>query len=88
VFNGQQLLTNVQTRTADFFAGDTNNRGGIRVATKNLDGDGRADIVVGAGTGAGTRVTAYFGRNLAATGTPTESLGFDAFTGLAGVFVG
>jgi len=88
VFNGKELLTNVQTRIADFFAGDVNNRGGIRVTTKNLDGDGRADIVTGAGTGAGTRVTGYLGRNLAATGTPTEAFGFDAFTGLAGVFVG
>ncbi len=88
VFNGAQLLTNTQTRIADFFAGDVNSRGGIRVTTKNLDGDGRADIVVGAGSGAGTRVTGYLGRNLAPTGTPAEAFGFDAFTGTGGVFVG
>ena len=36
--------------TSNFFAGDVNSRDGIRVAEKNLDGDARADLVVGAGT--------------------------------------
>src|SRR5207253_2116711 len=48
---------------ANFFAGNTDNRGGIRVAVKNLDGDNKADLVVGDGTGAGSHVTSYLGKN-------------------------
>jgi hypothetical protein len=73
---------------ANFFAGDATNRGGIRVAVKNLDGDAKADLVVGDGTGAGSRVTAYASPSLTG-GSPTPTFAFDAvpeFTG--GVFVG
>src|SRR5439155_71047 len=59
VFDGAALLTNHQVRTTDFFADDTANRGGIRVAVKDLDGDGKADLVTGAGTGAGSRVNGF-----------------------------
>ena len=53
------------------------------MTVKDLDGDDRADLVVGAGTGAGSRVTAYRGRDLA------ELFAFDGFSGFAGgVFVG
>src|SRR5262249_9509516 len=38
---------------ANFFAGNINNRGGIRVAAKNLDGDNLADLVVRDGDRAG-----------------------------------
>jgi hypothetical protein len=63
----------------DFFAGDVSSRGGVRVAVKDLTGDGRADLVTGSG---GSRVTAYAG------GT-TELFGFDAFPRFGGgVFVG
>jgi hypothetical protein len=74
---------------ANFFAGDTSSRGGIRVAARHLDADATADLVVGAGAGAGSRVTAYLGKNLTPSGTPPAALGFDAFVGFtAGVFVG
>src|SRR5262249_27902582 len=36
---------------ANFFAGNVENRGGVRVAVKDLDGDAKADLVVGDGTG-------------------------------------
>lgn len=86
VLNGSDTLVPV----GNFFAGDVNSRGGIRVAVKNLDNDGKADIVTGAGTGTGSRVTAYLGTNITPTGgTPTETLGFDAVSGFTGgVFVG
>ncbi|HVK08994.1 MAG TPA: hypothetical protein VM597_09485, partial [Gemmataceae bacterium] len=78
-----------QTQLANFFAGDTENRGGIRVTAKDLDGDNRADLVVGDGTGAGSRVTGYFGSAIPADGTPPAAFGFDAFPGFTGgVFVG
>jgi hypothetical protein len=85
------LASNGQTQTpvANFFAGDTTNRGGVRVAARELDGDGRSDLVVGAGAGAGSRVTGYLGTNLSSAGTPPEQFAFDAFPGFAGgVYVG
>ena len=74
---------------ANFFAGDTADRGGVRVAAKDLDGDGFADIVTGSGEGAGSRVTAYVGAQTPVEGSPPASLIFDAFEAFAGgVFVG
>ena len=88
-FDGKSLLGNVQTAVTNFFAGDTASRGGVRVAVKNLDGDGRADLFVGAGTAAGSRVTAYAGKSITSSGTPPELFAFDAVAGFAGgVFVG
>jgi hypothetical protein len=92
-FSGADLIASgggTLTQLANFFGGDPSNRGGIRVAVKNLDGDDRADIVVGAGTGAGPRVTAYLGKNIIPAGTPPEHFAFDAFPSnfTGGVFVG
>jgi hypothetical protein len=72
----------------NFFGGDVNNRSGIRVAAKNLDGDLQADIVVGDGSGNGSRVSAYLGKSFSNGSAPAQ-LGFDAFTAFSGgVFVG
>ena len=77
------------TALANFFGGDPANRGGVRVAVKDLDGDTRADLVVGSGTGAGSQVTAYAGKAIAPAGTPAAAMDFDAFPGFTGgVFVG
>ena len=87
-FSGKDLLSNTQTPLANFFGGDVNNRGGIRVSVKNLDGDNLADVVVGSGTGAGSRVTAYAGKAINVP-TPPELFAFDAIAGFSGgVFVG
>ncbi|HEX4611805.1 MAG TPA: FG-GAP repeat protein, partial [Urbifossiella sp.] len=44
----------------DFFGlDDPNFRGGVRVAVGDLTGDGKPDLVVGAGTGGGSRVAVY-----------------------------
>ncbi|QEL15062.1 DUF4394 domain-containing protein [Limnoglobus roseus] len=92
VFNGATLVSSsggTITPIANFFAGDAANRGGIRVTVKNLDGDSKADLIVGSGTGAGTRVTAYAGTTVNGAGTtPAELFAFDAFSGSTGVFVG
>jgi uncharacterized repeat protein (TIGR01451 family) len=87
--SGKDLVSGTQTQVANFFAGDPANRGGVRVAVKNLDGDARADLVAGAGTGGGSRVTAYLGKNVPADGAAAEEFAFDAVPGFAGgVFVG
>ncbi len=83
VFAGRALLANTQTRLADFFAGDPASRGGVPVAVKNLDGDGRADLLAGAGPGSPARVYGYAGGSLA------ELFAVDVFPGdLGGVYVG
>ena len=88
--SGKDLVNgNQQVQLANFFGGDPNSRGGIRVAVKNLDGDNRGDIVVGVGSGAGSQVTAYLGKNTPSDGLPATAEQFDAFSGFTGgVFVG
>ena len=86
-FDGKSLLSNQYVTLANFFGGDVNSRGGIRVAVKNLDGDARADLVVGSGSGSGSRITGYLGANIAASGTPPAVFDFDAGFG-DGIFVG
>ena len=72
----------------NFIAGNVDDRGGIRVAAADLDGDELADVIVGAGGGAGSRVAAFGAASILA-GTPTPTVSFDAFPDFAGgVFVG
>jgi hypothetical protein len=93
IVSGQTLLSQGATAAIDapianFFAGDPKNRGGVRVAVKNLDDDRYADVVTGAGESGGSRITSYLGKNLA-IGAATEEYGFDVFPGFTGgVFVG
>src|SRR5262249_40351845 len=56
--------------------------GSISVAAGDVDGDGRADVLVGAGPGADTHVEVFSG--------PANTLirSFDAFDGMGGVRVG
>jgi len=65
------------------FLGDTANRGGVRVAAKNLNNDRFTDILVGAGEGGGSRVEAYSGDGFGLLQS------FDLLPGFSGgVFVG
>jgi hypothetical protein len=84
-FSGKALLSNQYDVKANFFGGDPENRDGIRVAVNDLDGDVRADLVVGTGS----QVAAYAGKNIGPADTPSAALDFTAFPGFAGgVFVG
>jgi hypothetical protein len=44
---------------SDFFAYEDTFRGGVNVAAGDLDGDGRAEILVGAGVGGGPRIRGF-----------------------------
>ncbi|MFO0796528.1 MAG: tandem-95 repeat protein [Gemmataceae bacterium] len=76
---------------ANFFvAGDTSDRGGARVAVTNSDGDGRADVAVGSGTGRPASVRLYLGKDFA-VGREPAATDLDAFDGAVladGVYVG
>ncbi len=73
----------------NFFSGDPNTRGGIRVAAKDLDGDSNADLVTGSGTGLAPVVRGYRGVNLLAGNflAPSFTWPLDP-TRFEGVFVG
>lgn len=62
--NGQLELAN------NFFALDDAFRGGLRIALGDVDGDGRADLVVAGGPGAGPRIATYDARSLTGFQTP------------------
>ncbi|MBX9622867.1 MAG: autotransporter-associated beta strand repeat-containing protein, partial [Gemmataceae bacterium] len=52
----------------NFLAFEGSQRGGVNVAAGDVDGDGTADLVVGAGAGGGPRVKVYSGK----TGDPVQ----------------
>lgn len=80
--------TSTQVPLANFFAGDVNSRGGVRVTTKNGNVGVPADILTASGTGDGSRIRSYDGTTLTAA-APPEEFAFDAFAGVTGgVFVG
>jgi hypothetical protein len=72
---------------ADFFALDANDRDGIRIATRDLDGDGKAELIVGSGNKASATVRVV---PLSQMNVPTTSLQnpFGDPTTIDGVYVG
>jgi hypothetical protein len=76
---------------ANFFAGDAALRGGVRLALRDADGGGRADLLAGSGEGEPSRVRVYTAGNLLANPNPTVDQELDPFGGAVladGVFVG
>jgi hypothetical protein len=77
---------------ANFFvAGNATDRGGVRVASADLDGDARDDLIVGSGEGSAARVRVYLGSNITTTAEPTTFQDLTVFGGAVlpgGVFVG
>ncbi|MBX9582535.1 MAG: hypothetical protein K2X87_19695 [Gemmataceae bacterium] len=74
---------------ANFFAFDPNQRGGVRVSVKRVDGEDRGDLIVGSGDGTNAQVRVYRGATL--TGSPSAAQGIDLFGAPLvpfGVFVG
>jgi hypothetical protein len=70
--------------TSSFFAYESRFEGGVRVAAHDVNGDGKADILTGAGPGGGPHVKAFDGT----TGTALRSFfAFDPTFG-GGVFIG
>lgn len=83
VFSGKALAqTNTRTRIADFsFAGQS----AVRVGTRDVDGDGTADILAASGE----LVTAYRGGSLPPSGPPPVAFAFDPDPAASGgVWVG
>jgi|GEM_PF-4601249 len=87
LIGGEEAL---QDPVANFFAGDTDSRGGVRVGVTNLLGDSNAAVVTGGGEGSNPRVTIYSSNALmAAPAKPKQSSDFEAFQGNGfGVYVG
>jgi hypothetical protein len=74
---------------ADFFAFDSANRGGVRVAAKAVTGGAARDLVVGSGPGLPPALTLFSGRSLSGGNPPGSSLSpFPDATEPDGVFVG
>ena len=74
---------------ANFFAGDSDSRGGVHLAFKDVDGDGSADLVTGSGEGEPSHMHVFKSATLL-SGSTTPDQDLDPFAAVLadGVFVG
>lgn len=75
--------------TGDFFAFEPSFTGGVYLAAADVDGDGFAEVITGAGEGGGPRVRSLSGRELTAgrVTTVTDQFAFDPATNTGGTRV-
>jgi hypothetical protein len=74
-----------------FTVSGVNPAGGLRVGSTNLDGDKKAEVVVGSGSNSPSSFRVYLGKNIAPGAGEPASLTLDPYGGAAltdGVFVG
>ncbi|CAN5396394.1 hypothetical protein BH11PLA2_BH11PLA2_18300 [soil metagenome] len=92
VFSGKDIVNNVQTRLADFFAGGQfTDRTGVRLSVTDIDNDGKADIVAGYRPVVSIvpRVAVYAGKSVLGTSNPVATFDVVPFAGsLGGIYVG
>jgi hypothetical protein len=85
-------LTEVKNNSlANFFAFDVNQRGGVHVGVKNVDGDTKLDLVIGSGDNAAPAVSTFLGSSLTPGASPTATQTFSPFSDATlanGIFVG
>jgi hypothetical protein len=75
---------------ANFFFGDPNSRGGVRVAAHGGPGS-RADLVIGSGEGVASQVRVYPAGSITPSGEPSPFIDLTAFGGIPladGIYVG
>jgi hypothetical protein len=99
VFDGKGLLAAVPfvnvdevsaAQKANFFAGDSSLRGGVRLGMGDASGDGTADLLAASGEGEASRVRVFSSTNLLTNSNPTADQELDPFGAdlIDGVFVG
>jgi hypothetical protein len=72
VFDGADVLTGnpAPTQLLNFFAFDPNERNGVRVALKDIDGDSIADVLTGEGAGGPSLIRTFAGGHFSSPGVP------------------
>ena len=89
VYDGRSLFeANFPTPVASFLAGDKSASGGIRVASADLNFDGRDDVITGAGVGDGSDVRVYLAASVLSANPVPESIREAYPTLVGGVYVG
>jgi len=80
-----------KAQLANFIAGDESLRGGVRVALKDYNSDGNADLITGSGSNEASKVRIYLANKLLTTPVGAPDFEVDPFGGAVlpnGVFVG
>ncbi|MFO0953440.1 MAG: Calx-beta domain-containing protein [Isosphaeraceae bacterium] len=90
VISGKALVQTGKRETlVDFAPAGTAYTFGVRVALRDLDGSGRPALIIGAGTGKGSRVTIFSNKSLVPGAVPPVASTFEAYPGFSGgIFVG